>query len=50
MSPTGSLPSEAGGEGEGARGEGTTVHPLDEVIGGEEVEVLRITEDKLSKV
>lgn len=46
-SPTGSLISE-GGEGEGVGG--TAVHPLDEVLTGDEIQALRITKEKLRKV
>lgn len=47
-SPTGSLISD-GGEGEGA-GNNPTVHPLDEVLTGDEIQALRITDEKLRKV
>ena len=45
-SPTGSHMSEAG-EGAGVI---PPVHPLDEVLTGDEIEALRITEEKLQKV
>ena len=44
----GSMTSEGGERGGGA--ESTTIHPLDEVLTGVEVEALRITEEKLRKV
>ena len=43
-SPTGSQTSELGG------GTHPPVHPLDEVLTGDEIEALRITEEKLKQV
>ena len=46
-SPTGSLVSDGGAGHEGGK---ESVHPLDEVLTGDHVEALRITEEKLRKV
>ena len=42
-SPTGSLTSEIGEEG-------AAMHPLDAVLTGDEIQALRITDEKLQKV